>query len=157
MIECSCDYYGDEGSAGIFDVFDASVGEYRTCGECGATIWPWEDHRVGQWWDCESCDQWADYHFQDGGSCDGGLIDCECYGAADCDGCPYYGDPESCEDGPCQCVKGLEPDGDYHMCRACASACASLLCGVWFIGGIWERIAERNEMTVSECIGGERK
>lgn len=114
MIECVCSCDGDSG--GIFDRYEASTREYQTCCECGDTIWPWQTHEVGLWWDCESCDQWLD-----------------------CEAC------ERCD---------LEPTSESHMCAACAAACKSLLCDCWFVGMVWDSIADRNDMSMAECLGG---
>jgi len=64
MIECSCDYDGGD-SCGISESFREETREYHTCSECGDTIWPWTNHKVGLWWDCDSCDHWE--------GCEGGI------------------------------------------------------------------------------------
>jgi hypothetical protein len=118
MIECSCDF--DSDSEGAFDRGYESVREYRTCGECGSVIWPWETHVVGLWWDCEDC-------------------------------------PESCEDpGGSECDDEREPDAIAYMCATCDRVVEQLMCGTWWIGCLWEQVAEENEMDVQECIEGER-
>jgi hypothetical protein len=61
MIECACECDYDYDGESIFDVTaNVTAKEYRTCSECGDTIWPWQTHTEGLWWDCSDCDQWDD-------------------------------------------------------------------------------------------------
>jgi hypothetical protein len=120
MLECSCDW--DSGDFdGVFQRFRnrGTAREYRKCSECGDVIWPWTEHLVGLWWDCDACDERHD----------------DCW----------------CDDG---CDLDRPPDRIYYACPTCENAMESLLCGTWWLGSIWEHIAEQNEMTVKECIGG---
>jgi hypothetical protein len=128
MIEClcDCDYEGDYyGIVGDYNI--DTDGSYHACPECGDTIWPWEEHRVNVWWNCESCDDFDE---------DAGCEDAGCYE---------------------ECVRGNPPDSERHTCKTCASAGDQLLCGCYHTGHMWEEIGDRNEMTVAECLGESRE
>jgi hypothetical protein len=73
-----------------------------------------------------------------------------------CSDCDEYDDDE-CYDAMADnfCPKDRDTDSDNYMCQACANACKHLLCDCWWVGTVWEKIAERNEMSLAECLGTE--
>lgn len=130
MIECSCSC--DIETNGAFVRFLTIVREYRICGECGDAIRPWETHTVGLWWSCDGCEQHGYY------MCEDDEHDDQWW----CDGDEGDG-----------CVHGKDPSIEAYMCEPCTRACDQLLCGCWYFGENWERIADINEMSLAECIG----
>ena len=144
MLECAC--YCDGDSEGAFAQWDTDKdGKYHKCCECGETIWPWEKHRIGLWWDCSACDDFSEYT-----SCER-LMNDEC--KENCE--PCLDELPSCndamEDG--YCVKEKDPTTEDHMCSTCANVVDQLLCRCWWVGQVWERVAEYNEMSIKDCLG----
>ena len=67
----------------------------------------------------------------------------------DCEGCESGDSNCNYED----CPKDLEPTSKYHCCAACANVCKQLLCNCWWVGRVWETVADHNDMLVIECLG----